>query len=202
MPVLERDLVPALTALLESKGYFVPSPTSVCADGRGEFGILISSKPRRVDVVAARWSADGEAITLAIESKATPWAVYDGLGQAVQYQSVFDEVYIATPFPLGADAIARSTLVDLGLATSQSQDGRACRSCASFQRPSFRPQTKATYIAHRLLAHFGKCERQIRFGFGPVAFIWYAGRGHHSGTAVKFTSEKARHESRWHQPER
>ena len=114
--------------------------------------------------------------------KGTPWAVYDGLGQAVQYQSVFDEVYIATPFPLGADAIARSTLVDLGLGNvTVPEDGRAFVAVVPHsQRPSrFEPQTKATYIAHRLALGLAFREiataAKIRFGFWDRSLsIWYA----------------------------
>lgn len=84
--------------------------------GRGEF----TFKPpglgysRKVDIVAARW-VDDEPYVVAVESKATAKAIFDALGQAVQYQTVFDEVYIATPEDINGDPTARSALADLGV---------------------------------------------------------------------------------------
>ena len=74
-----------------------------------------SGLPRRPDVVAARWDGDGRLYSVAVECKVTQHAALDAVGQAVEYQGVFDEVYIATQLDLGSESVMHSTLVDLGI---------------------------------------------------------------------------------------
>lgn len=182
----EGHLLAPLTAFLEEMGYEVLSPYSSHFDGRGEFGIQVAlhsdPKPRRVDLVAARWDAEQRLRTVAVECKGATWAVYDGLGQAVQYQSLFDEVYIATPFALGADSIARSTLVDLGLGniTVPNDYPAFVAVVPHYQRPSrFEPHHKSQYLTRRLALGLGFLEvaiaPKIRFGFWTQSLsVWYA----------------------------
>jgi hypothetical protein len=119
MEQIEKKLSGPVAALLAREGYplVMPAPPDSYLVGKGEFGMEVSGlgNVRLVDIVAARWDGDRHIKAVAVECKATVWAVYDGLGQAVQYQSVFDEVYLATPIALERDSVARSTLVDLGL---------------------------------------------------------------------------------------
>ena len=119
MEQIEKKLSGPVAALLAREGYplVMPAPPDSYLVGKGEFGMEVSGlgNVRLVDIVAARWDGDRHIKAVAVECKATVWAVYDGLGQAVQYQSVFDEVYLAPPIALERDSVARSTLVDLGL---------------------------------------------------------------------------------------
>jgi len=182
----EGHLIPPLTTFLEEAGYEVVSPYSSHFDGRGEFGIQVAlhsePKPRRVDLVAACWDAEQRLRSVAVECKGSTWAVYDGLGQAVQYQSLFDEVYIATPFALGADSIARSTLVDLGLGniTVPNDCPAFVAVVPHYQRPSrFELHLKSQFLTRRLALGLGFLEvataPKIRFGFWAQSLsVWYA----------------------------
>lgn len=116
----EKTLTNPVAQLLERRGHklIIPSRASDSFAGRGELPVRLSSSDaahRRVDVVGASWTSDGRLKTAAVECKATRWAILDALGQAVQYQMFFDEVFIATPLGLGSDRITRSVLVELGL---------------------------------------------------------------------------------------
>jgi hypothetical protein len=183
----EKVLGPLVSALLERQGYELVMPSAGGrVTGKGEFGIEVpgASGARRVDVVAARWDGDQDIKAVAVECKKTVWAVYDGLGQAVQYQSLFDEVYVATPLTLEQDIIARSTLVDLGLGHIRAVEdaGLAHVSVvAQVQRASrFEPHRKATHITSRLalglaFLEIAEHDRPLRYGFGRQGrSIWYA----------------------------
>jgi hypothetical protein len=182
----EKALLPQLTALIERLDYEVFNAYSSHFDGRGEFGIQVpihgDQRARKVDLVAARWDAEDRLDALAIECKVATWAVYDGLGQAVQYQSLFDEVYVATPFELGADGLARSTLVDLGLGniTVPTDQPAFVAVVPHSQRPSrFEPHIKASYVTRRLALGLAfrrvAATPKVRFGFWNQSLsVWYA----------------------------
>jgi hypothetical protein len=190
MEQIEPGLARLVSELLYEKGYHlvIPSAQGRGIDGRGEFGISIkvagTEKTRRVDVVAARWDDEQDIRAIAVECKGTVWAVYDGLGQAVQYQSLFDEVYVATPATVGVDSISRPTLVDLGLGHIE-VDEDAAEAYVSVvphaQRPSrFEPHLKAREITPRLALGLTFLEikpagRPLRYGFSKDGLsVWYA----------------------------
>jgi len=183
----EKVLGPPVSALLERQGYNLVMPSAGGrVTGKGEFGIDVpgAPRPRRVDVVAARWNGDQDIKAVAVECKVTVWAVYDGLGQAVQYQSLFDEVYVATPDTLEKDSIARSTLVDLGLGHIRVVEGTGLAYVSvvpQAQRASrFEPHRKLADITCRLalglaFLELAACERPLRYGFGQQGrSTWYA----------------------------
>lgn len=114
----EKEIVPAVSQLLERRFPLVMPSSRDRLRGRGEFAIEIpgeTSATRRVDVVAARWEGNDQLHTVAVECKITANAVLDALGQGVHYQSFFDEVFIATPEDLDNNRLVHSALVDLGL---------------------------------------------------------------------------------------
>jgi hypothetical protein len=190
MAQIEPGLARLVSGLLYEKGYHlvIPSAQDRGINGRGEFGISIkvagTEKTRRVDVVAARWDNERDIRAIAVECKGTVWAVYDGLGQAVQYQSLFDEVYVATPATAGVDSISRPTLVDLGLGHIEVDEGAAevyVSVVPHAQRPSrFEPHLKAREITPRLALGLTFLEiktagRPLRYGFTEGGLsVWYA----------------------------
>ena len=187
MEQIERELSGPVAALLAREGYplVMPAPALGDLEGRGEFAMEgPGGKPRRVDVVAARWDGDRHVEAVAIECKATVWDVYDALGQAVQYQSVFDRVYVATRDAPETDTVARSTLVDLGLGHITAGIGSASAyiSVVPVERLAsrFQPQRKNTHIHCRFalgLAFLETANRKnlLRYGFWTRGLnVWYA----------------------------
>jgi hypothetical protein len=184
----EKEFVPPVVQLLASLGHPVvlSARAAVGFEGKGEFAIRspATQRVRRADVVAARWNFDGTPLTVAVECKATVAAVYEALGQAADYQSVFDEVYIATPLAPEDLMFVRSTLVELGIGhiTVGHQSTPATVTVPPVPRwPSrFQPNRRAT-VDCRLSLGLGFREvgagANPRFGFFTEADrlgVWYA----------------------------
>jgi hypothetical protein len=188
MEQIEKKLSGPVGDLLAREGYalVMPSPHGNDIVGKGEFGMEIPAleKVRLIDIVAARWDGDRHVKAVAVECKRTVWAVYDALGQAVQYQSVFDEVYLATPVALEKDGIARSTLVDLGLGhiTADMNSGAPYVSVAPARQfaARFEPHRKDTSVHCRLALGLAFLEiadhsNRLRYGFWQTGrSVWFA----------------------------
>jgi len=189
--VPEKDLVPAVVALLEHDGYEIVLSGVASSRrfvGNGEFPIVSPStgRLRYVDVVGARWSGD-RLHTVAVECKATADKVYDALGQAVEYQSLFDEVYIATPLKIEDQDLIRSTLVDLGL--GHIRTGPSPTIAETTVVPT--PRWPARFLPHMRRTSDGRLglgiamraitpsDRDVRYGYFPREIgkpqgMWYA----------------------------
>jgi len=187
MEQIEKEISGKVAALLAREGYplVMPAPAQNDLEGRGEFAMEgPGGRPRRVDVVAARWDGDRHIEAVAIECKATVWDVYDALGQAVQYQSVFDRVYVATRDAPETDSVARSTLVDLGLGHITAVVGSASAyvSVVPVERLAsrFQPHRKNNHIHCRLalglaFLETANHENILRYGFWSSGLnVWYA----------------------------
>lgn len=179
MDTQEKDLVPAVVDLLKREGYDLVLSgvrSSDGFDGKGEFPIVSQStgRIRYADVVAIRWSG-GHVQTVAVECKRTADKVYDALGQAVEYQSLFDEVYIATPLDIEHKELIRSTLVDLGL--GHIRTGETPSVAEVTVAPT--PRWPARFLPHKRRAVDGRLAlglavrkiaehpHKIRYGFYP-----------------------------------
>jgi hypothetical protein len=67
--------------------------------GSDEFGIEIDGENKRVDVLVFSWDSEGYLCTKAVEAKlasSPSRSIEEALGQATDYQALFDEVYVAT----------------------------------------------------------------------------------------------------------
>jgi len=86
--------------------------------GSDEFGISMDNEDMRVDVLGFNWDAKGRVATKAVEAKLIPnspaRSIDHALGQAINYQVLFDEVYVAVESG-GIGAHRESVLSDLGL---------------------------------------------------------------------------------------
>jgi hypothetical protein len=179
LALTEKQLTAPVARVLKNRGYelVIPAVETGRLSGKGEFGINVVSDgvepTRKVDVVAARWDNERDIRSIAVECKAQLWAVYAGLGQAVQYQSVFDEVYVATPRTFEQDGTARSALVDLGLGhvVVEEETLRAQFSVPpAIRKPSrFVPHRNEIQVTPRLVLGLAFLEvsgtRPVRYGF-------------------------------------
>jgi hypothetical protein len=86
-----------------------------------EYPILINDKPRRVDVVAAKWLGNDSFNAIAIECKlgSDCESVGQALNQAIAYQTVFPRVYIASEASKENLGYMKTVLADLGLGYMQ-----------------------------------------------------------------------------------
>jgi len=86
--------------------------------GSDEFGISMDNEDMRVDVLGFNWDVEGRIATKAVEAKLIPdspaRSVDHALGQAINYQVFFDEVYVAVESG-GIGEHRESVLSDLGL---------------------------------------------------------------------------------------
>jgi len=86
--------------------------------GSDEFSISMDNEDMRVDVLGFNWDVEGGIATKAVEAKLIPdspaRSVDHALGQAINYQVLFDEVYVAVESG-GIGRHRESVLSDLGL---------------------------------------------------------------------------------------
>lgn len=97
----EKDFYPHVSNFFLEQGYFVVSgwATKPGIEGSSEFGFTIYGQPMRCDIAAARWNSEQEVEAVAVECKrlgSMKKSVGAGLWQAIDYQVVFDKVFIAT----------------------------------------------------------------------------------------------------------
>lgn len=189
---LEAALTPIAAKYLFESGYelvFPPPVEEARVRGKGEFPIeIIDAGGRRarrpIDVLGARWRNDREVEIAAIELKHTRWAVYDALGQAVQYQTVCDEVSIGTPQAVETDPLVRATLADLGIGYIQvdQAQARAYATVVPWVRKGsrFQPEDKARHVSCRIAPGLAFLEVTgnpiLKYGFGGRTRLsaWYA----------------------------
>lgn len=193
--LLEARLKPYAAEYLAESGYVLifPPPTASRVVGKGEFPIEVLDADgvrarRPLDVLGARWRNEREVEIAAIELKDTRWAVYDALGQAVQYQSVCDEVSIGTPQNVDGDPLVRATLADLGLGYVQVDENeeRAFLTVPPEARRGsrFQPEEKARRASCRLAPGLAFLEAskaaRVRYGLSGTRKLsaWYAEEVH------------------------
>lgn len=172
----EPQVRESIVGYLRDEGFALvfPPPEDSRLAGAGEYSVQHPEHDRHrwIDAVGVRWSGDHDVEAVAVECKATRWAVYDAIGQGVQYQCFFDEVYVASPAV--ADPTVRSALAEIGLGNLSVAVGRkvsATSTPATRHRARFSPDLKLHQVYRRLapllaFLESASSDNPVRYGFG------------------------------------
>lgn len=153
----EKELYPPVSAYFSDHGYLVISGSrKPGVEGTSEFGFVVDGQDMRADVVAAKWDDDHQVEAIAVECKrlgTMTRSLGAGLWQAVDYQTAFDKVYIATENS-GKAGNKRSVIESLGIGhLSVDIDSKRCTVLlrSEFRNASrFNESVKSSQVMPRL----------------------------------------------------
>ena len=147
-----------------------------------EYPVRIHEESKRVDVAAANWRSDIHLQAAAVECKlGSDWdAVGQALNQAIAYQTVFPEVYIAAQTSRDSLAHMETVLSDLGVGYIRVIDRETAR---IELEPSHNTLLNQTQFRLQVLNRLGRLvvcskhwEGDIRSGRTDTTGFWIAGK--------------------------